>query len=426
MGVQYIAHPNIIMEWLIVMAVVGLVFSFAKSDMDRQSQIESTFDLQHDAQAFESDQAELGRDWQEQFWKENQSPAALVSQFKNLGASDSAALMSALGVNSSVPSPSVGSSSQSSLPFMGNSFADLLNSFQGKMNDFYQNQKTKAEAEKISTETQWMPIVNKFTIDKGIAELDNMKKRLDLDSAVFENVTKPIAQSTIDLNSVEIDKKISETENLKQEWFNLVEQFYNIRSQTTKNYAEANLSNEKAATEPYIRQNLSANTNKTYHEGLGVELENSFKRLSLQTSETLGFDVRLPATTNLFTMAASDVKNIVEVLDRNGNWIDMKINDFFDGVESGFKGVRSALKFQETSKKIRDGAVDFFDKSLPKWSPAYQDWLKNRGQRMSEIEDYINRNTRYGYNKDWKPLWNNKNERRSFHDRRHGFEYRGL
>ena len=137
---------------------------------------------------FQSEEAQKGRDWQEQMYNQYQSPEALAGQYQRLGISPAAVMNGAGGtmVSTSLPSgsqasdssgsaPQVSSSSPASMvaPQVGsNPISDFIAAFQS-------SQRTQAEVNKTQLENEWQKTQNQFAVREKIMELKFKQSQID-------------------------------------------------------------------------------------------------------------------------------------------------------------------------------------------------------------------------------------------------------
>lgn len=376
--------------------------------------------LQEDQQAFNSVEAEKGRQFQEEFYTKHQSAEAKYNEFKNLGASENAAVMAALGAGqgsgSSAPTASsgLGSSPASMVGSGANFLKTIMDSFESNEN----RKKIQEEAQNIASQTEWMPLLNQANIDNMIGRLQLDNKRFNFDQKVFEDVQKPLAYSTIGKNSAEVSKMSEETKKINQEINEIIakinlmkKQGQNIDADIVLKGAQTDLAGAHANLAFAQTGLVGAQQTLTESQTEFQNLSNRLKTLTVELSEELGANIEINPLNNAIAIGGKFIgHNFTELVEKP------------IGVTLG--RIKQACKFKEYSKFAKDKTEKFVDDvvrygryiypgkgiinilqdledgktKLPKFSPEYQSWLKHRGKKFSEFHDWINRNTMYGYN----------------------------
>ena len=195
----------------IILAVVGMAASASNANQANETQKE----LQEDSQEFNAEQAQLSRDYQVSYYRNFESPEAKYNQYRDLGASENAALQAVLGVSPSVvtaptASSGLGAASMANPSFISGLMDSLLNA--AKAPSDIQN--TNADTDLKLTNAAYIPRVNQSMIDKSYSDIQTASERLNLDRDILDNVTLPALQSTLDLNRTEILKRRAETSEI--------------------------------------------------------------------------------------------------------------------------------------------------------------------------------------------------------------------
>ena len=236
-----------------------------------------------------------------EFWKDNQSPAALMDQYKSLGASETAALQSILGLSPSSPiSPTAGTATGAN-PATMSTLPQMLDSLQNMINSKVGNENTVADTENKILQNMWLPTMNTATLDSMYGHLQIDAKKLGLDRDIFEQVTKPLAQSTINLNSVQIEEKQQNIKNLATQRLQILQQIKTLQAQernldtssdlmaAQRNYTVVQTGQAQAQTGLIQQQTLTEE-----QETQLKELENRLKSLDVELSEACGSNLTLP------------------------------------------------------------------------------------------------------------------------------------
>lgn len=339
---------------------------------------------QEQNQFFQNMQGEISRDWQEKMYNEYFSPSARFDELRGLGMSNSAALMALNGISPSMPSASAASGGIASMPFAGNTFAEFMQSFQNSLGQFYDNELKKSQATKTNTETQYMPAITEANIQKLLADVESIKGHLKIDQDTYDNVTVPIANSTLGLNSVELEKKQQEMENLKQEFYNLKAQFHNIQADTKLKDSQANLSDEQAYTETFKRADLAADAGLKGSQAIGQNIENGLNNITLGLSEKFGIDVRMSPANIALVGAADNISRQFEHLD-----------NVFQLSERIFHKEKSILQIKSNTRSAFDMSEKFW-RYMKGSSSAYDHFFRQFPRAWKKAENWINHNTKYG------------------------------
>lgn len=164
---------------------------------------------------FQSAEAEKARQWQEDYYQQYQSPSALMSQYRDAGLNP--ALM--YGQSSSPSSPPSASSpggASASAGMPDDSVSSLLSMIMQAVTAKSQINKNNADAAaananamEINQRIEFNPQIWNMQINKGYAEVSNMKAGVDL---MLEQV-KQVKANTL-LSSAQVEKVLSEADNI--------------------------------------------------------------------------------------------------------------------------------------------------------------------------------------------------------------------
>lgn len=386
------------MEMLLVGLFVAAVSYFLNSGERARAKMDA-LELQHDAQQFESEEADEARQFQEDFFLKYESPEALMSQYRKLGASESASLMSALGVSPSLPSPVKASSSPAGGLGAGvNTMSDLLNSLTGGFNNFMQGQKTQEE-------TKWVGAVNEANIKATLGNLEIHWKEFGLQKDTFEKISVPLAQMSYDKSKQEIEESKARIKEIDNKILQIEQQIKESEQNISESNARIDLYNAQTLTEGFKQENIAADTalkgsqqSLVESQTTGQDIENALNQISLDASRAVGFDVRLAAD-----------RQVMHGIKVNAQGILSSWKDFSQSVEKTFDGLLRGIDYQAISKRAFHSVhrymsnpffpvydVTGYSPSDFKVNQSYKDWLRKRAKKWKDAEDWINRNTRYG------------------------------
>lgn len=384
------------MEWLIIGLFVSAV-SYFLNQGERAAAKQDALDIQHDSQEFESAETDKARQFQEDFYLKYQSPEALMSQYRSLGASETASLMSALGLSPSLPSAVKASSSPAGGLGTGvNTMSDLLNSLTGGFNQMMQGQKSKEE-------TKWVGAVNDANIKATLGQLEIHWKQFGLQKDSFEQISKPLAQMSLDKTRQEIEESKQRMKQSEAQILQIEQQIMESKQNINESNARIDLLNAQTETEGFKQQNLAADTSlKDAQQGLvesqteGQDIQNALDSIALAMSQNLGMDVRL--------------NWMNQTIYAGGKFFNETFNlpwqEFSKSVSKTFDGLLHGMDMQDLSHKALDYTERFMSnpfyphynvtKGGFKVGQSYQQWLRKRGKKWKAAEDWINKNTRYG------------------------------
>lgn len=386
------------MEWIVLALIVSAVSYFANQDERRQAK-QDALDLQHDQQQFESDETDEARQWQEDFYLNYQSPEALMDQYRGLGASESASLMSALGVSpSTVQSPQARSGIGTGLGAGVNTMSDLLNSLSGGFNQFMQGQKAKNESE-------WVGPVNEANIKATLSQLELNWAKFGLDKDIYSNISVPLANMALDKSRQEIDESKARIKEIDSKILQIEQQIRESKQNVAESRVRTDLYGEQINTEVAKQENLGADTAlKTAQTGLvqsqetGQDIENALNALSLEASQACGFDVRLSADRQILHGIRVNAQNIIT------SW-----QEFSQGVNKTYDGLLKGIDYQSLSRRALHSVHKYMSNpffpvyDVTKYGPSdfkvnesYKKWMQKRAKKWQDAEEWINHNTRYG------------------------------
>lgn len=384
------------MEWLIIGLFVSAV-SYFLNQGERATAKQDALDLQHDSQEFESAEAEKARQSQEDFFLKYQSPQALMSQYRNLGASESASIMSALGVSPSLPSAVKASSSPAGGLGAGvNTMSDLLNSLTGGFNQYMQGQKTQQE-------TRWVDSINAANIKATLGQLEIHWKEFGLQKDTFEEISKPLAQMSLDKTRQEIEESKQRMKESESKILQIEQQIKESKQNINESVARTDLYDAQAITEGFTQQNIAADSElKGVQAELlgsqktGQDIQNQLDAISLEMSQNLGVDVRLSWMNSSLYAGAKFLNEYVQK-----PW-----EEFSKSIDKTFDGLLHGADMQDLSHRAIEYTQRFMSnpfyphynvtKGGFKVNQSYQQWLRKRGKKWKSFENWINHNTRYG------------------------------
>lgn len=141
---------------------------------------------------FQSAEADLARQWQEEQYLKYNSPAAQMQQFRDAGINPimvAGGNMPAASTSTAAPSGSAGSSVSPSAPI------DLLSGVLSALRFKAEIDNIKADthqketgAKKQETETEWMDKLNNVALNKGNAEIGQINANINLINEQIQNV----------------------------------------------------------------------------------------------------------------------------------------------------------------------------------------------------------------------------------------------
>lgn len=384
------------MEWLLVGLFLSAVSYFINSG-ERAKSKQDALDIQHDQQEFNAEQAELAYDRQTEFWLEHQSPEAMFNQYRKLGASESASLMSALGVSPSVSqSPMASSGIASGLGAGVNTISDLFTSITSGFNQYLQGQKAREE-------TKWVGSVNEANIKATLSQLELNWVKFGLDKNTFDYISKPLAEMSLDKSRQDIEESKARVDEIGAKILQIEQSIKESKQNVNESIARVDFINAQTTTEGYKQENLAADTglkesqtDLVASQTTGQDIENSLQLLSLGLSQSLGFDCRL----SWQTQAA----NALQVI---SNGITTSWFDFKKSVDKTYDGLLTGMEYQDLAHRGVDHVQKFmtnpffphynaFNKGKNHFSDSYDKWLQKRGKHFKSLENWINSNTRYG------------------------------
>lgn len=313
------------------------------------------------------------------FYNDIQSPYALFNQYKQLGASDQAAMMSALGVGSpsySAPMASTSSSGVSGVPgssALQGDVSSILNALQNSANSWFNNQKTAAETEQINIGNQWQSTLNGAEVKKILFDMDLQLKRYGLDRDIYENVTKPTANSLIDLNTQEIKNKQQQWQNMCQEYYNLQAQFHEtmakvrnldantILANTQAEYTSGALTNKTIAETGYIDQQTMTEEQETILKGYEAQI----KGLESRVSGLIGVPITLPMANLLYGKTKLNLNSAFKQGSESLNDVlsspERQFNKIKHGIDVAFKKGVAYLQDVDNRKRAARFTRSFMD-----------------------------------------------------------------
>ena len=302
------------------------------------------------------DSAEKDFARQSEFWRNYQSPNALMRQYKNLGASDTAALNSILGGTLSA-GPSASSNGAGISPIDFNStLPQMMQAFQNSINSEFDNQKTLADTENVVLQNEWLPVMNEGTLNNIYGQLNLSRDRLGLDKDIFESVTLPVANSTINKNEAEINKIQNECNKLFQEKLNLIQELENLKATEKQINAQTGLIGAQIENVQASTENLIAGTEQTEENTEAVRLENRLKQIDVELSEYTGVN---------FTL---DFKNIgLESAERAYQNLTENVSNTRKAVNAGFDSAKAALQNKTEAIKRSKFVRGFKDTDKISW-----------------------------------------------------------
>lgn len=366
------------MATFLIMAFISIL-SIGITASNNDENLQASKDLQNDAQDFNHNEAELDRQWQEDMYNQYYSPEAMFQQYRNTGLSSNAAAMAASGISGFNGSGASATSGIANNPLSGNNgMSQLMEAITNNIRSSHLNELTDSQKEGQDLSNQWLPTMNAANVHQLENDIWYKRNMFGLSEREFNEVTKPVAQSTIDLNTSEIDKNIQILNNLYQDYLNAKETFHKIQSETRLNNANA----ERVDTLiPLEAQQMEAQTTKIKSETESINIENDINRISRNLSQVVGFDVHLDWQNGMI------YKNL-----ETGINAGTKVEDWF-------RIAKQTLRASKTPLKIKGLAYSSFGKAkdyVSKWYKGETDWQRREAASLKELEDWINHNTRYG------------------------------
>lgn len=327
------------------MAIAGLMISLISNELTSNSQSIREAQLMDKQKDNQSELNEEAFERQSEFWQQNQSPNALMKQYTGLGASETAALQSILGITpASVPTASSGSAAGGSASAFS-TLPQMLEALQSSYNSQFTNANTAAQTENIMLQNKWLPIMYQSTLDSMYGHLQLDFDKLGLDRDIFEKVTLPVANSTLNLNQSQIEVNRQKVHNLCAERLKILQEIDTLKAQETNQFAQAGLAG--AQTGLTIQQ-TELTKQQTLNEEQTTQLkqyENRLKAIDVELSEFTGSNLTLP-------------------------WQNI-------GIESGVKTVMNAqTKATHLFEKACDAAYNEANKVLQLRGKAYRAYKK--------------------------------------------------
>lgn len=390
------------MGWILVAAVVSIIGILVQQDNAMMSR-KTAENLQTQSEEFNAAEAEKSRNWQEDFYLKYESPEAMLNSYKSLGMSENAALQAISGVTGSIPSGASASTGIPSNPYAG------MNSFNDLFNQILSGAKTASEKESVDISNQWQPSLNDANIKSTLGQLDLNWQKFGLDKDLFYKVTVPLANNTVNKTLSEI-KAIEQSIRESEERVNqIIAQSRLIKEQTiTEQYKQDNLSSDtvlkqaQTLTEGYKQENLEAST-------VGQKIQNQLDAISLDMSQQLGMDVRLSFQNQLAFSAGklggTASKKVGDVLVRLGDDFLASWDETVSALKHTFDGLSTSLRYKSAAGRAYRYVKDEFDHAFEPTgknglNKDFKNWQKSRikyyGESLKQLEDWINRNTRYG------------------------------
>lgn len=320
------------------MLIAGLMISLMTNEMSSVTQYQKDVDLMEHQKINQEELNVNAFKRESQFWHDNQSPNALMQQYTNLGASPTAALQSILGMSPSAPSPASGGSAAGASASGFSTLPQMLQALQESYNSQYNNANTFANTENIMLQNEWLPIMNQGSLDSMYGHLKLDFDKLGLDRDIFEKVTLPVANSTINLNQSQILLNQQKLHNLCAERLKILQEIETLKAQETNQYAQAGLANAQVGL---VKQQTLTEEQETQFK----TYENRLKAIDVELSEFTGSNLTLP-------------------------WQNV-------GLESGVRtSMETQIKLTQSFQKACDAAYNEANKVLQLRGMAYRSYKK--------------------------------------------------
>lgn len=379
------------MEYLVVSIFVWLL-SEAFSSVKQINAQKASDAAREDTQDFNAQEAEKDREWQEYMYNQYYSPPAMLDQYKQIGASDAASVMAALGVSPTAGSGAMASSTPNSpiSPLPINSLGTL---FDQLTNGLLNESKTKGQ----DVSNQWQPTLNQASIDEIYGNLENMRERLKFDKDKFDAVERPMAESLIDKNESDIEEIKAKLNKIKEEVRLIQKQEALVGEQIETEKTVQDVNSAHAANELAGAYNSIQSGNRAGQEAYGQELENQMLEISKRVSDIVGFDVRIDPRNQVVYLGTELGRHAKSTLHDNQDKIgrslkpqahaaEMLLDEFFQLYDKNLDAASASLN----RDKIENDAWDKVDGLLKNrtskgWQKNHPDVIKNAKKRYKAM-----------------------------------------